>query len=60
MDFEVAAIYVPEPFNSKTLKNDIAVVKLADKVTFNDDIQPICLPPSNVVYNGQSAFVTGA
>ena len=59
MDFEVAAIYVPEPFNSKTLKNDIAVVKLADKVVFNDDIQPICLPPSNVVYNGQSAFVTG-
>ena len=61
-DFKVAAIYEPEPLEDRfriTLINDIAVVKLAEKVVFNDDIQPICLPPSNVVYNGQSAFLAG-
>ena len=59
-EFEVKAIYMPEEFSMKTLKNDIAIVHLAEKVDFTDYIQPLCLPPSNVILNGQSAYVAGS
>lgn len=48
-----------ESYDRRTYKNDIALIKLKTKATFNDDIWPICLPPSNIVLEGQSAFVTG-
>jgi hypothetical protein len=58
-DFGVEAIYMHELYDRRTFKNDIALIKLKTKDTFNSDIWPICLPPSNIVLDGQSAFVTG-
>lgn len=58
-DFAVDAIYMHESYDRRTYANDIALIKLKTKATFNSDIWPICLPPSNVVLEGQSAFVTG-
>ena len=58
-DFAVEAIYMHESYDRRTYANDIALIKLKTKATFNSDIWPICLPPSNVVLEGQSAFVTG-
>ncbi|XP_046644536.1 proclotting enzyme-like isoform X2 [Daphnia pulicaria] len=58
-DFGAEAIYMHESYDRRTYKNDIALIKLKTKATFNSDIWPICLPPSNVVLEGQSAFVTG-
>jgi len=40
----VAAIFMHEQYNSRTLVNDIALVKLASPIQFNADIQPICAP----------------
>ncbi|KAI9564714.1 hypothetical protein GHT06_008455 [Daphnia sinensis] len=58
-DFAAEAIYMHESYDRRTYKNDIALIKLKTKATFNNDIWPICLPPSNIVLEGQSAFVTG-
>ena len=37
-------IIVHENYNSRTLANDIAVLRLPSDVTFNNDIAPACLP----------------
>ena len=58
-DFAVDAIFMHEEYDRKTYKNDVALIRLKEKATFNDMIWPICLPPSNTVLEGQSAYVTG-
>lgn len=58
-DFGAEVIFMHESYDRKTYKNDIALIKLKEKTTFNNDIWPICLPPSNIVLEGQSAYVTG-
>ena len=58
-DFAVETILMHENYDRKTYKNDIALLKLKEKATFNDNIWPVCLPPSNIVLEGQSAYVTG-
>lgn len=58
-NFAAEAIFMHESYDRKTYKNDIALIKLKEKATFNNDIWPICLPPSNIVLEGQSAYVTG-
>ena len=40
-------------------ENDIALLKLKKKTTFNNDIWPICLPPPRIQLEGKSAYVTG-
>jgi secreted trypsin-like serine protease len=43
-----ATNYVIHPgWNSNTLANDLAIITLDSPVTFNDQIAPICLAPSN-------------
>lgn len=67
VDFGVAKIYAHPKFNSKTFKNDIALLELDRKVTFGDTIEPACLPHdvpalSNMSANalvGQQAWVIG-
>ncbi|KAK7070344.1 Tryptase gamma [Halocaridina rubra] len=46
-------------YNKHTLQNDVAVLKLDRKVTFNERIRPICLPASNFNLDGHEAIVTG-
>ena len=58
-DFATETIIMHESYDRITYNNDIALIKLKEKATFNDDIWPICLPPSNVILEGQSAYVTG-
>lgn len=58
-DFAVDAIFMHEEYDRKTYKNDMALIRLKEKATFNDMIWPICLPPSNTILEGQSAYVTG-
>jgi hypothetical protein len=58
-DFVVEAIHMHESYDRKTYRNDVALIKLKEKATFNEMIWPICLPPSNIVLEGQSGFVTG-
>ena len=48
-------------YNTQTLDNDIALVKLSHPVTFNGDnkIAPICMPKSGMSFVDQPATVTG-
>ena len=61
-DFAVDAIFMHEQYDRRTHQNDIALVRLKEKATFNSMIWPICLPPSSMDYSvleGQSAYVAG-
>ena len=61
-DFAVDPIFVHEEYNSKSQDNDIALIRLKEKIGFNSMIWPICLPPSNLDYSvleGESAYVAG-
>ncbi|KAF5293938.1 hypothetical protein FQA39_LY13643 [Lamprigera yunnana] len=44
IDIPVSNFLSHEKFNKTSLENDVAIVKLKEKVTFTDFIQPICLP----------------
>ena len=58
-DFAVERIFMHEKYNRRTYDNDIALLKLKKKASFNDDVWPICLPPPNIELEGRSAYVTG-
>lgn len=44
IDVPVARVLIHERYNAQEYTNDIAVLKLENKVNFNKFIQPICLP----------------
>ena len=58
-DFAVEKIFMHEGYERKTYTNDISLLKLTQKATFTNFIWPICLPPNNLVLEGQTASVTG-
>lgn len=53
-------IIVHENYNSRTLANDIAVLRLPSDVTFNNDIAPACLPGDyDAGYGPMRAWISG-
>jgi secreted trypsin-like serine protease len=45
---DVELIKMHESYNSKTYANDISLVKVAQDIIFNENVQPVCAPePSN-------------
>ncbi|KAK7156747.1 hypothetical protein R3I94_006706 [Phoxinus phoxinus] len=47
-------------YNSSTINNDVALLKLASRVVFTRRISPVCLPPSNInILPGTRCFTTG-
>ncbi len=58
-DFQVSEIIMHERYDDVTQANDIALIKLAARVDFDEHIWPICLPASNVVVEGQVAAAAG-
>ncbi|XP_056635214.1 CLIP domain-containing serine protease HP8-like [Diorhabda sublineata] len=49
-DIEVEYFRAHPEWSTSTLHNDIAVVKLVRDATFNDYVQPICLPGRNTFF----------
>jgi len=49
------------PYNSGTMDNDIVILKLKTALTFNDNVQPACLPASTFApdASGQKCYVSG-
>lgn len=58
---DVASIIKHEDYDSGSLKNDIALYKLAKAVTFTSQISPVCLPPTDYTDQlyGTNAIVMG-
>ncbi|XP_023932761.1 trypsin-like [Lingula anatina] len=40
-------IYIHRKYNKRSLSNDVALIKLKNRVTFTDQISPVCLPTVN-------------
>ncbi|GAB6023560.1 hypothetical protein CHUAL_008330 [Chamberlinius hualienensis] len=55
----VSNILVHPQYIEETLVNDIAILTLAEAVTYNYNIQPICIPPKNLDLTGQTLILTG-
>ncbi|KAE9537839.1 hypothetical protein AGLY_005811 [Aphis glycines] len=51
LDVPVERIIIHEQYNGNKIANDIALVKLKNSVTFNELIQPICMPMSSAMKN---------
>lgn len=43
-DVKVSTITVHPKYSRATLQNDLAILKLTQKITFAENIKPICLP----------------
>lgn len=55
----VSEIIQHPEFDPTTYDNDITVMKLNRRTTFNSYIWPICLPPANLDFVNVTATVTG-
>ncbi|XP_050095406.1 melanization protease 1-like [Anopheles aquasalis] len=51
VDVEIASTVVYPQYNSSTLLHDIALIRMAQEVTFTHSIKPICLPVRKDVRN---------
>jgi Trypsin. len=56
---DVAAIKIHPDFSTKTLENNIALLKLSSNIDYDDHIRPICLADWNVEYDSDNCIVTG-
>jgi secreted trypsin-like serine protease len=57
--FNVSSIHVHEAYEQKTIKNDIAILKLTEKVIFDQEISSICLPEIDERTEDSMATVAG-
>jgi hypothetical protein len=51
IDIEIAKTIVHPLYNHTNKNHDIALLKLVQNVTFNDYVQPICLPLDDALIN---------
>lgn len=56
---KVKRVVIHPNFSRLFLENDIALVELEEPVTFDDNVQPICLPSEDDDFTGQNAYVSG-
>ncbi|XP_064627124.1 chymotrypsinogen A-like [Lineus longissimus] len=59
-NLRVAAIYTHGSYNSNTMHNDIALIKLSTKATFNSAVSAVCLPSKTQYFGtGRTCYATG-
>ncbi|XP_064116269.1 transmembrane protease serine 11F-like [Macrobrachium nipponense] len=56
---KVSKVSVHPRYSRSTLQNDLAVLKLTEKVEYTDRIRPICLPTTDINVEDQLAIVSG-
>ena len=45
----IEKVIIHENYNTNTIDNDIAILKLKTPLKFNDNVRPACLPQDNFV-----------
>lgn len=57
--FSADAIYIHDEWNTKKLEfnNDVALIRLSETVTFNQNIQPVCLPSTETLNQSNGTVV---
>ncbi|CEF71095.1 Tequila [Strongyloides ratti] len=59
MSVEIENITI-HPSYQNIFKNDIAIIKLSEKLNFTDSVKPICLPPINYKFEkGHQCVISG-
>lgn len=58
-DFDVKEIINHEDWDVSTYENDIAILVLAERVKYNTNIQPVCLPRPTQDFTNTTAVVAG-
>lgn len=58
-DFAIHRITIHHSFRNTSLWNDIALIQLANPVSFKANIEPVCLPEPDDRFDGQSCTTTG-
>ena len=57
--FRLANMRVHRQYNTTTLENDIALIKLDRAATLTNLIRPICMPPRSETFTNRRAFAIG-
>lgn len=52
-------VIIHPQYDRFTAKNDVALIKLSRKIQFTDRIQPILLPKSQDLFEGQDVIASG-
>lgn len=58
-DYDVIDIVIHPNFQNRSLWNDIALLKLNQIVEFRPNIDTVCLPGADEVFDGQQCITTG-
>jgi secreted trypsin-like serine protease len=58
-DVDVIKIINHSAYDTTSHVNDIAILKLAKKVTFSASVRPICIPEEDQAYENRQATVVG-
>lgn len=56
---DVESIHVHEQYNSRTLINDIALIKVVQTIAFSADLQPVCSPDRSDNYQYRKSVCSG-
>ena len=56
---QVLSFHGHKDYNRTSIDNDIAIVRLAEKIVMDSNVKPITLPKNTTIRNKQSSTVTG-
>lgn len=62
IDVDVSAVYRHPSYDRRTYSNDVAVLELSKEVSFNQFVQPVCLPFGEIStkdVTGYHGFIVG-
>jgi secreted trypsin-like serine protease len=56
---DVSEIVVHPDYNTRTMQNDISLVRVASPITFSEDLQPVCAPDADNLYTYAKSVCSG-